>query len=89
MAGGQHAETLPPHVYAIADAAYRAMSNPAGPDVPRNQSVLISGESGAGKTETTKIIMNYLARISNSTTGRVSAMEDVAPVARKVLMSNP
>lgn len=50
-------ETKPPHVYAIADKAYRNMTTPATEYSQRSQSIMVSGESGAGKTETCKIIM--------------------------------
>lgn len=59
---------LSPHVYEIADNAYRAMMRALeeGQSVESisDQSILVSGESGAGKTVTTKIIMKYLAALS-------------------------
>ncbi|XP_043688469.1 myosin-2-like isoform X2 [Telopea speciosissima] len=47
-----------PHVYAIADTAFNEMMSE---DI--NQSIIISGESGAGKTETAKVVMQYLAAL--------------------------
>lgn len=68
---------LSPHVYQIADDAYRTMQRglenrvllTSGPRnsisaMPTNQSILVSGESGAGKTVTTKIVLNYFAMLS-------------------------
>ncbi|XP_048420103.1 myosin-2 isoform X3 [Pyrus x bretschneideri] len=53
-----------PHVYAVADAAYDEMMTD---DV--NQSIIISGESGAGKTETAKVAMQYLAALGSGSCG--------------------
>ncbi|KAJ4726231.1 myosin 2 [Melia azedarach] len=53
-----------PHVYAIADTAYNEMM---GDGV--NQSIIISGESGAGKTETAKFAMQYLAALGGGSDG--------------------
>ncbi|KAK7153244.1 hypothetical protein R3I93_011214 [Phoxinus phoxinus] len=47
--------TLPPHVYAIADKAFRDMKV-----LKMSQSIIVSGESGAGKTENTKFVLRYL-----------------------------
>ena len=49
----------PPHVYGIADDAYRTMMQDG-----KNHSIVISGESGAGKTETMKLALQYIAEVS-------------------------
>ncbi|KAK1426746.1 hypothetical protein QVD17_15425 [Tagetes erecta] len=69
---------LSPHPFAVADAAYRVMINEG-----ISQSILVSGESGAGKTESTKHLMRYLAYMG----GRAST--DGRSVEQKVLESNP
>lgn len=81
---------LPPHVYAIADNAYRLMRNPTSSNQKRNQSILVSGESGAGKTETTKIVMKYLAILGGHDSEALLAGDDsVVSIEQQVLQSNP
>ncbi|XP_063220851.1 unconventional myosin-Ie-like [Bacillus rossius redtenbacheri] len=67
----------PPHIYALADEMYRNMII----DV-ESQCVIISGESGAGKTVAAKYIMAYVARVSGGG-ARVQHIKDV------ILESNP
>ncbi|OWK61180.1 Unconventional myosin-Ih [Lonchura striata] len=68
---------LPPHLYAIADNAYRVMCNEYN-----NHFILISGESGAGKTEASKKILQYYA-VTCPTTEQLQTVRD------RLLLSNP
>ncbi|KAL3181898.1 hypothetical protein MRX96_035846 [Rhipicephalus microplus] len=68
---------LPPHVFAISDAAYTSMHEEC-----RDQCILISGESGAGKTEASKKVLHYVAAASHHS-------DAVERVKDKLLQSNP
>uniref|UniRef100_A0ABM5F1L6 Unconventional myosin-Ih isoform X1 n=2 Tax=Pogona vitticeps TaxID=103695 RepID=A0ABM5F1L6_9SAUR len=68
---------LPPHLYAIADNAYRVMCTEYN-----NHFILISGESGAGKTEASKKILQFFA-MTCPTTDQLQIVRD------RLLLSNP
>ncbi|GAB9472040.1 Myosin-like protein [Globisporangium polare] len=87
------AKQLAPHVYGVADKAFRTMLSVMR-DNKANQTILVSGESGAGKTETTKLIMNYLAYVSTcrraAGTQKLSSSANGQPTIHdRVLESNP
>uniref|UniRef100_A0A8C1ATY1 Osteoclast-stimulating factor 1 n=1 Tax=Cyprinus carpio carpio TaxID=630221 RepID=A0A8C1ATY1_CYPCA len=67
----------PPHIYALADNMYRNMMIDS-----ENQCVIISGESGAGKTVAAKYIMSYISKVSGGGT-KVQHVKDI------ILQSNP
>ncbi|KAI9506281.1 P-loop containing nucleoside triphosphate hydrolase protein [Coemansia spiralis] len=69
---------LPPHVYAIAEGAFRNMVA-----YKESQCVIISGESGAGKTEAAKKIMEYIAAISGGNSTSIKEIKEM------VLATNP
>ncbi|KAI8075059.1 P-loop containing nucleoside triphosphate hydrolase protein [Gongronella butleri] len=75
---GKNLLEMPPHVFAIAEAAYHHMKG-----YNENQCIIISGESGAGKTEAAKRIMQYIAAVSG---GRDSAIQRTKDM---VLATNP
>ncbi|XP_062149506.1 myosin-6-like [Alnus glutinosa] len=71
---------LSPHPFAVADDAHRLMINGG-----KSQSILVSGESGAGKTETIKLLLGYLAYKG----GRAAATDQKVTVEQRVLESIP
>lgn len=62
---GKRRNEVAPHIFAISDTAYRAMLTDR-----RDQSLLITGESGAGKTENTKKVIQYIASIAGRAGGQ-------------------
>uniref|UniRef100_A0A4W2EA00 Unconventional myosin-X n=1 Tax=Bos indicus x Bos taurus TaxID=30522 RepID=A0A4W2EA00_BOBOX len=78
-----HLGELPPHVFAIANECYRCLWKRHD-----NQCVLISGESGAGKTESTKLILKFLSAISQQSVD-LSSKEKTSSVEQAILESSP
>ena len=81
---GKRRNEVPPHLWAITETAYRNMMQNT-----KDQSMLITGESGAGKTENTKKVISYLAQVAASgkkASGKVS-LEDQIVATNPILES--
>ncbi|XP_047489166.1 unconventional myosin-Ia-like [Penaeus chinensis] len=66
---------LPPHIYAVADAAHRGVW-----EKNQDQVVVVTGESGSGKTEAAKLVLQYVAAVTPATS---------QPANQRLLQSNP
>ncbi|XP_077065192.1 uncharacterized protein myh14 isoform X7 [Siphateles boraxobius] len=74
MYRGKKRHEMPPHIYAISEAAYRSMLQDR-----EDQAILCTGESGAGKTENTKKVIQYLAHVASShKSGTLGRPKDIA-----------
>ena len=60
---GDAISSLDPHVYEVSSLSYKGLALDS-----HHQSILVSGESGAGKTETVKIVMSHLASVQTNDT---------------------
>jgi myosin heavy subunit len=90
---GGDRRTLPPHLFVLAEATYASLMQSFSSKV-RDQSIIISGESGAGKTEATKVIMTYLARITlldhqDKDFATQQEQTSVGELEQRVLNTNP
>lgn len=88
MYKGQAREDTRPHIFAVSDAAFRRLVEEG-----ENQSILVTGESGAGKTENTKKVIQYLAAVATSDfdtplTGRTPGKQ-LSNLSQQILRANP
>jgi myosin-5 len=76
---------MEPHVYEISSLSYKGLAFECV-----NQSILVSGESGAGKTETVKIAMNHIASVQQGPKKlNEGTLDQLDPVVQRVVASNP
>merc|ERR1719481_1914822 len=78
---GKRRNEVPPHLWAIAECAYRNMLQNT-----KNNAMLITGESGAGKTENTKKVITYLAMVA---TGSGKKSEKKVSLEDQIVATNP
>uniref|UniRef100_A0A2K6MQP3 Myosin-9 n=1 Tax=Rhinopithecus bieti TaxID=61621 RepID=A0A2K6MQP3_RHIBE len=82
MYKGKKRHEMPPHIYAITDTAYRSMMQDFLASLGR-------GESGAGKTENTKKVIQYLAYVASSHKSKKDQVSAVGELERQLLQANP
>ncbi|TQS33745.1 hypothetical protein Golomagni_05898, partial [Golovinomyces magnicellulatus] len=83
MYKGRSREDTKPHIFAVADEAFRNLVEEG-----RNQSILVTGESGAGKTENTKKVIQYLAAVAQADNGSRGRGQH-ANLSQQILRANP
>ncbi|KAI9244449.1 P-loop containing nucleoside triphosphate hydrolase protein [Sporodiniella umbellata] len=82
---GKRRGELEPHLFALSEEAYRCMIREQ-----KNQTIVVSGESGAGKTVSAKFIMRYFATADDQeTTGKKKKVEGMTEVEEQILATNP
>ncbi|KAI6150876.1 myosin 5 [Pisolithus tinctorius] len=85
---GRKRGELEPHLFAIAEDAYTAMAKEG-----MGQTIIVSGESGAGKTESAKFIMRYIASVNppgSTTKSRTKfSLDESSEIERQILATNP
>ncbi|KAJ5176654.1 Myosin type-2 heavy chain 2 [Penicillium canariense] len=85
MYKGRGREETRPHIFAMADEAFRNLVEEG-----ENQSILVTGESGAGKTENTKKVIQYLAAVATSDTPYArSGTKPLSNLSQQILRANP
>ena len=77
---GKRRNEAPPHIFAVAEESYQGLM-----DKKKNQSILITGESGAGKTENTKKVIAYFASIGGSGEKKLGEVG----LEEKIVQTNP
>lgn len=87
---GKRREESDPHLFAIAEDAYRCMKSDG-----KNQTIVVSGESGAGKTVSAKYIMRYFASVEEEVDihhhqhNNLQTKQDMSDVEKQILATNP
>merc|ERR1712241_722019 len=81
---GKRRNEVPPHLFAISDGAYQQMMTNA-----KDQSMLITGESGAGKTENTKKVISYLAMVAAPKKKAGAEASKKASLEDQIVATNP
>uniref|UniRef100_A0A674DQ63 Myosin-7 n=1 Tax=Salmo trutta TaxID=8032 RepID=A0A674DQ63_SALTR len=81
---GKKRQEAPPHIFSISDNAYQNMLTDR-----ENQSILITGESGAGKTVNTKRVIQYFASIAASGGKKDAAAQNKGTLEDQIIQANP
>lgn len=84
MYKGRNREDMKPHIFAMADETFRNLV-----DEGENQSILVTGESGAGKTENTKKVIQYLAAVAHSESPIKNRGQQHSTLSQQILRANP